>query len=127
MTHKRNTEGLAIAANNRRRITIQRVNEAIHALLAEKRTINFNSVAKAANVGKTWLYKETDIKEKILKYRDKKSDLKIKTKASQLSSDSKEALLRMLQERVKQVESENRELKKQIEILYGQLMQKEYA
>jgi hypothetical protein len=30
----------------------------------------------------------------------------------------------MLQERVKQIESENRELKNQIEILYGQIITK---
>lgn len=121
MAHLRNTEGLSIAAKNRRQNTIKRVNEAIHDLLREKKVINFNSVSKAANVGKTWLYKEVAVKEKILKYRGKNTEQKIVNKLTQSSSASKDSLLKMLQERVKQVEVENRELKKQIEILYGQL------
>jgi hypothetical protein len=122
MTHKRNTEGLATAAKDRRHGTIKRVNEAIRVLSTEKKTINFNSVAKAANVGKTWLYKETDIKERILKHRDKNPEPKITNKLAQASTASKESLLKMLQERVKQVEAENRELKKQIEVLYGKFI-----
>jgi hypothetical protein len=125
MTHQRNTEGLSAAAKNRRQDTIKRVNTAIHILLSERKTINFNSVAKTANVGKTWLYKEADIKEIILKYRDKNSEQKITNKSNQSSNASKESLLRMLQNRVKEVEIENRELKKQIGILYGQLIKRE--
>ena len=122
MAHQRNTEGLSTAAKNRRQSTIKRVNEAIHSLLTEKKVINFNSVSKAANVGKTWLYKEADIKKKISEYRDKNLDQKIMDKSNPSSSASKESLLKMLQERIKQVEAENRELKRQMEILYGQLM-----
>ena len=120
MAHQRNTEGLAIAARSRRESTIRRVSAAIQSLVAEKKVINFNSVAKAANVGKTWLYKEAEVKEKILSYRGKSTEVKISNK-SVSNSDSKDALFRMLKERVKQVEAENRDLKKQIEILYGQL------
>jgi hypothetical protein len=120
MAHQRNTEGLASAARNRRQSTIKRVNTAIQNLAAEKKTINFNSVAKAANVGKTWLYKEIEVKEKILSYRDNKAEVKT-SKTLSSSNDSKDALLKMLKERVKKVESENNELKKQIEVLYGQL------
>lgn len=119
MAHQRNTDGLASAARNRRQSTIKRVNAAIQNLAAEKKTINFNSVAKAANVGKTWLYKEAEIKAIILGYRDKNTELKTPNKSTPSSSDSKEALIKMLKEHIKQVESENRELKKQVEILYG--------
>jgi hypothetical protein len=92
----------------------------IQSLAAENKVINFNSVAKAANVGKTWLYKESDIKEKILKYREHK-DQKISNKQISSSAASKENILQMLRNRIKEIEAENRELKKQIEILYGQL------
>ncbi|MCC2666656.1 MAG: Transposase [Gammaproteobacteria bacterium] len=125
MAHQRNTKGLAIAARDRRQSTIKRVNEAINVLRVEKKIINFNSVAKAANVGKTWLYKEADIKERILKYRENNQEQKITSKSNPLTSASKESLWRMVQERVRQVETENRELKKQVEVLYGQLMKKE--
>lgn len=121
MSHQRNTQGLVIAAKNRRESTMKRVHVAIQSLGAEKKVINFNSVAKAANVGKTWLYKEADIKEKILRYRGKNTEIKISTQSA-FSADSKDALLKMLKERIKQIEAENRDLKKQIEILYGELM-----
>jgi hypothetical protein len=102
MAHQRNTEGLAIAARSRRESTIKRVNIAIQSLAAEKKTINFNSIAKAANVGKTWLYKEAEVKKKILGYRDNKPASKMSNKPSPSSADSKDALLKMLKERIRQ-------------------------
>ena len=121
MAHQRNTEGLATAARSRRESTIKRVNAAIQSLVAEKRTINFNSVAKEANVGKTWLYKEREIKEMILCYRDQSNKSKISNKQAPSSPDSKDTLLKMLKEKIKEIDAENRDLKRQIEVLYGQL------
>jgi uncharacterized protein (UPF0335 family) len=129
LSHKRNTEGLVAAALRRRNSTIKRVEKAIAELLREKKAINFNAVSQAADVGKTWLYKEMNIREKILDYRDKKSEHKRepasrKARTTRTTEDSKEGLILLLRERIKQMENENQRLKKQIAALYGEIVQK---
>ena len=41
------------------------VDKVISKLSLEGKTINFNTVAKEANVSKSWLYKEHDIRQRI--------------------------------------------------------------
>jgi len=126
MTHQRNTKGLADAAKNRRQDTIKKVNQAINLLLKKGKAINFNAVAKEANVGKTWLYKETEVKERILNARaDHLNKRKLICNSDKINSESKDALIKMLKDKYNEVEKENYQLKKQIEILYGELCQKE--
>lgn len=120
MVHKRNTLGLKNAAQLRRENTIKRVNAAVKLLVKENRVINFNSVAKVANVGKTWLYKENDIRERILGLRIS-SQNQMQNMTQVTNSASKDALIKMLKQRVKELEKDNRNLKRQVEILYGEL------
>jgi hypothetical protein len=125
MTHKRNTAGLSHAAKLRREETIKRVNDAINLLIKKKETINFNSVSKMASVGKTWLYNEMDVRNRILDLRIKpNTNIKKNTRLEEKNLPSKSALINMLKNRNKELDAENRELKKQIEVLYGQLAKK---
>ena len=85
--------------------------------------INFNTVVEKAGVSKAWLYRETDIADRIKRLRDKQANKEPKAyKETQRASDaSKSALVTTLKARVKELESENRELKKQLEVVYGRL------
>ncbi len=125
MTHKRNTKGLADAAKIRREETIKRVNSAIELLIKQKHVINFNSVAKIANVGKTWLYNEIDVRDRILNLRIKNvANIQKNNSLEEKNASSKIALIHMLKNRIKELKTENLELKKQIEVVYAELYKK---
>ena len=117
MTHKRNTDGLAKAANKRRLETIERAKNAIDLLIKQGKSINFNSVAVTAQIGKTWLYKEIEIRDRIFQLRKnvvKKIRASVNSSNEALSSEN--SLIKMLKYRVRELETENQALKKQIEI-----------
>ena len=48
------------AAKNKREATIKRVNEALETMQKQEMIINFESVAKFANVSKKWLYQQPE-------------------------------------------------------------------
>ncbi len=124
MSHKRNTAGLIKAAKQRRQDTIKRVEKTIIKLLKDKMSINFNSVSKVSGVGKPWLYKEQKVREQIefLRQQRQINTSQAQDKQPQRASDkSKENIILMLKERVKLLDNENKKLKHQIEVLYGEL------
>ncbi len=61
----RNTEEIVRLAKLKTNRTREGVEKAISKLSLEGKVINFNSVAKEANVSKSWLYKEQDIRKRI--------------------------------------------------------------
>ncbi|PID42046.1 MAG: transposase [Proteobacteria bacterium] len=123
MTHKRNTTGLASSAASKKESTLKKTQTAISELLKANDMINFNTVAEKAGVSKAWLYRETDIADRIKRLRDQQANKEPKVyKETQRASDaSKSALVTTLKARVKELEVENRELKKQLEVVYGKL------
>ncbi len=125
MTHKRNTKGLVRAAKERRETTIKRVESAIKLLVKEKKVINFNTVSKIARVGKPWLYKENVIRKQIEELREKTRftvyPVQATSSSSRISEKSKETITQMLRDRVRKLEEENKQLRGQIETLYGEL------
>lgn len=123
MTHKRNTSGLSSSAASKREATLEKTETAISKLLKANAPINFNTVAEKAVVSKAWLYRTDAIADRIKRLRDRQASKEPKAyKEVQRASDaSKSALVTTLKERVKELESENRELKKQLEVVYGKL------
>lgn len=123
MTHKRNTAGLASLAARKKKTTLKKTESALSELLKVNALINFNTVAEKAGVSKAWLYRETVIADRIKRLRDQQANQEPKAyKEAQRASDaSKSALVTTLKARVKELESENRELKKQLEVVYGKL------
>lgn len=122
MTVQRNVEGLRQNAQKKRQEALQKVDQGIRQLLKEGKTVNFNTVAQAADVSKAFLYKEPEIKERIelLRQQGTKKAPELKQRAS---DGSKDAMIRTLRERVKKLESEVRDLRKQNEIAYGQVIE----
>ena len=66
-----NTRGLLAHAQRKAEETQQRVHQAIDQLLREHHVVNFNTVAKAANVTKSYLYARADVRERIEALRAK--------------------------------------------------------
>lgn len=122
MTVQRNVEGLRQNAQKKRQEALEKVEQGIRQLLKEGRPINFNTVAQAGDVSKAFLYKEPTIKERIEQLRQQGT--KKKPELKQRASDaSKDAVIRTLRERIKKLETEVRDLRRQNEVAYGQMIE----
>ncbi len=62
MAWKRNVEGMKNHAHHRAQKTRERVDQAITMLVRECKPINFNTVATAAGVTKSYLYTQSDLR-----------------------------------------------------------------
>lgn len=122
MKAKRNTNGLKENAKAKRKEAFDKVDEGIKTLLREKRAINFNRVAEASGVSKAWLYKEPDIKARIEHLRNQSAQGKKLPRKISATEASTKALNAALQARVKKLDAENRELRRQNEVAYGQVI-----
>lgn len=122
MTTQRNVEGLRQNAQRKRQEALEKVEQGIRQLIKEGKTLNFNTVAQAADVSKAFLYKEPEIKERIeqLRLQGTKKAPELKQRASDASKD---AIIRNLRERVKKLEAEVKDLRKQNEVAYGQILE----
>ena len=122
MTVQRNVEGLRQNAQRKRQEALDKVEQGIRQLIKEGKTLNFNTVAQAADVSKAFLYKEPEIKERIeqLRLQGTKKAPELKQRASDASKD---AIIRNLRERVKKLEAEVKGLRKQNEVAYGQVIE----
>lgn len=119
----RNTDGLQRSAQQKAVITKQRAEEAIALLLKEHRPVTFKGVAEAARISTAWLYATEEIKERIIHLRAlqaPKTQIVIPV-GEQASHASKDTMIAALQKRVKEQAAEIRELKQQLEVVYGRL------
>jgi len=122
---ERNIEGLLRSAQQRHQQVIQRADEGIRRLLQEGRPVNFNTVAQIAHVSTAWLYQHVEIRGRIEHLREQRSAQVGSTPKMKASDASKDAIQAALRQRVKQLEAENRELKQQLEVVYGQIYKKQ--
>ncbi|MEO0828122.1 MAG: DUF6262 family protein [Cyanobacteria bacterium J06635_15] len=122
MKAKRNTEGLAKSAELKRQECFEKVDKGIKQLLKEKRTINFNAVAEASGVSKAWLYKEPEVKSRIEHLRNQSRQGKRLPRKISASEASLKALNDTLRARVKKLDAENRDLRRQNEVAYAQVI-----
>ena len=71
----------------------EKVDKAISKFSIEGKVINFNSIAKEANVSKSWLYKEHDIRQRIESLRERQITSNVVSKPKK-SSRSEEILIK---------------------------------
>jgi uncharacterized protein DUF6262 len=120
---ERNIDGLRRSAQAKAESTKRRAEEAITLLLKERRPITFKAVAETAQISTAWLYANEDIKQRIIHLRSQqtpKTQITIPVR-EQASNASKDTMIAALQRRIKEQATEIRELKKQLEVAYGQL------
>jgi hypothetical protein len=120
---ERNIDGLRRAAQTKAETTKRRAEEAITVLLRERRSITFKAVAETAQISTAWLYANEDIKQRIIHLRSQqtpKAQIALPV-CEQASNTSKDTMIAALQKRVKEQAAEIRELKRQLEVVYGQL------
>ena len=124
---KPNTTGLLAHAQSKSQQTLQRVHQAIDQLLREQHTVNFNTVAKAASVTKSYLYAHQDVRERIEALRTQQGRERLERhwaerQQHQARTDkAKDVLLEARDRRIKALEAENRKLKEDLKVAYGKL------
>ena len=117
---KRNTNGLREASLKKRAEATLKVEEAIQTLIREEKPINFNAVTTISGVSKSWLYKQTELRQRIEALRAQtKSAAKPKYKTESASDKSKDTMITALREQLKQLKAENKALDQQLAIAYG--------
>lgn len=123
MTHQRNIEGLKNAARRKAEMTRQQVEETLRQMTQGKKQqpINFKTVAEAAGVSTAWLYAQQDIRERITHLRRQQvphAQVEI-PKSERASDESKDRLIAVLRQQVKELRAQNADLRKQLETAYG--------
>jgi Family of unknown function (DUF6262) len=127
MTWKRNTAGLVAHAQARREHKHKGVEDAIAVLLREQKPVNFNTVARAAQVSKTYLYGQPDLRERIEALRQQTVEQVVRERAAHSpgKTDASRDLVILAKDRcIKELEEENRKLKQQLKGALGKVYDK---
>lgn len=120
---ERTIEGLRAQAQQKAMDTARRAEAAIAHLLKEQHPVNFKTVAETAGISTAWLSSNEALKQRIMHLRGQQTpavQVKIPPR-EQASSASKDAVIAALRQRVKRLEEENRDLKRQVEVANGLL------
>ena len=116
------TKGLKEYAQNKTKITLEKVDKAIRELSLGEQKINFSSVCNLSGVSKTFLYNNADIKKRIEELRDKQTEKVIKQRLKYDKTDkSKDIIIMAKNKKIKELQEENKKLKEQLELLRGKL------
>ncbi|MUG92597.1 hypothetical protein F7734_23185 [Scytonema sp. UIC 10036] len=108
----------------RKQDCIERTELAIHKLLKNDERLSFGNIAREANVSVSYLYKYPEVKDRIQEIRDKQvKQAKILTRPQTASEKSKQVIIQQLRSRIKMIEFEKKELKRQNEQMTGELYQ----
>lgn len=121
-TWERNTIGLVANAHQRKEEKRKRVEEAITRLLRDHQAINFNSVAKAAGVSKTYLYAQTLFRDRIEALRQQEQEQRVREQVAHPTGKTdaaKDLVILAKERRIKELEEENRKLKQQLKAALG--------
>jgi len=116
----RNLAGLKSSAQSRSNETMSRATLAIRQMESEEVEINFRSVATQAGVSTAWLYRTKPMRDRIMKARTTSPAAAGETLQSRQRL-SHERIVATLRLRIKTLEDGNRELKEQLEAVYGRL------
>ncbi len=121
LTHKRETKGIKAHAKKKSEEAYKRVDNALREMALNKEPINFNTVMKKANVSKGFVYQNEEIRKRIEKLRDSQKGIKPKQVKDRMTDNSKDILLAAKNKKIKELEEENKNLKKELEVLRGKL------
>lgn len=120
---KRNTAGLKHNAEHKRQQTMAKAEEGIRQLLRENKAVNFESVAEVAGVSRAWIYREPGLKARILHLRDQSPPKTSLPPQLQASDSSKDAMMAALRQQIARLRTDNDDLRRQNEVIYGRLQE----
>lgn len=123
--HTRNTEGVRQYAQQKKLSAAVKVDEAIQRLIKQQGKINFNSVSTESGVSKAYLYNHSEIRERIETLRKQQEGiLSTKQVKREMTEASKDVLIAAKNKRIKELETENKQLKDELMKLRGMIYDK---
>lgn len=122
MKIERNVKGLQESAKRKHDQALEKVEAGIKKLVKEQRPINFNTVAEVSDVSKAWLYKQPEVRQRIEHLRSQAGSRQKTPPKHRASDESLKAIIQTLKDRVKRLEEENRDLRQQNQVAYGQVL-----
>ena len=115
---------LNAVAEQKKQDCLERTEKAIRKLIQNQEKLSFGAIAREAGVSVSYLYKYPEIKERIQDIRDRQvKEARQLTRPQTASEKSKQVMIQQLRERIKVLEYEKKEYKKQNEKMTGQLYQ----
>lgn len=119
---ERNIEGLKNHGMQRSQAALEKVTAVIQEMEMAEERINFNSVSLRSGIAKSYLYDTESIRKDIEERRQAQVNKKINQRAKyDKTSKSKDVIILAKDKRIADLESENKRLKSQLEILRGKL------
>ncbi|MEH7005410.1 DUF6262 family protein, partial [Priestia megaterium] len=105
--------------------TYKKVDEVIKRLIRINEKINFNSVSNEAGVAKATLYNNRDLRDRIELLRQQQSQVSTPKQIKlEMTQNNKDALIASLKRKNQKLEEENKQLKEQLKIAYGDVYKK---
>lgn len=117
-----NSHHLIAAAQRRRDDTLQRARQALHDLgnTGQQRTVT--QIAAHAGVSRSWLYAQPELRDQLRQLTAAPQPSEPAAPQVALSSEaSLRQRLTLAQERIRELDNDNRDLRDQIALLHGQL------
>lgn len=105
----------------RKQQALEKVNQALEQMKESGTKINFQTVAKEANVSVSYLYKYPEIKTRVAEIRNQQSVMPRPRMAEPSSNQSHQKIVSRLKSRIKQLEAELTETKKLNQGLAGRV------
>lgn len=119
---QKNTDGLKEHAEHKSKVAVEKVLAAIMEMDVAGESINFNSISNRCGVSKTFLYNNQTLRGRIEGYRQRQVNKGINQRARyEKTSKSKDVIIHAKDKRIAELESENKRLKSQLELLRGKL------
>lgn len=102
--------------------TRKKVNDAIQRLIKLNKAINFNSVSQEAGLTKATLYNNSDIRERIETLRTQQAQVPTPAQVKRkMDENNKDAIIASLKRKIKKLGEENKQIKEQVKINYGDM------
>jgi hypothetical protein len=117
-----NTGPLLKSIENKKQKTFQKVEDTINGMIKQNQKINFNSVAENSGVSKSFLYKYSDIRDRIETLRKQQDGLETpKQVKRKMTEQSKDVIISSLRKRNRALEMENGTLKEQLKLDWAEI------
>ncbi len=114
------TTHLITAAKQRHELTRAKAIRAIRELDHTGAAVTFGTVARAAQVSRSWLYTQADIRDEIHKLRAATPPRSRQAAAQRASTESLRRRLTVMQDRIHNLVEENQRLRNQLAVALGQ-------
>ncbi len=114
-------EALRSSAAQKARESAERVEKALERIIKQGQVISFKSVAQAANVSTAYLYKQSDLRNRIETLRDQQKQKPKLKQPPPASDNSKSVIISTFKEENKRLRNEILELRRINESLTGKL------